>query len=112
VQPWARFPDTASPGWEYPVPLLGSVWNPRGSFQVPTGTTNQVTSALLKNQPAGMWTGGIYLGVHYAGFLFQSANITNSTSNSTTGNLTVSPITGKWFNSSSSEPEWGRGRLG
>jgi hypothetical protein len=109
VQPEARFPNTASPGLEYPVPLLGSVWPPRGDFHVPVGTTDQVTSGLLNGQTPGMWSGGLYLGTHYQSYQFHAADITNSAS----GSLTVTPINlGKWYNTKYSWlPEFGRGYI-
>lgn len=110
VQPEARFPNTPSPGLEYPVPLLGSVWPPRGDFHVPEGTKNQVTSALLNSQAPGLWRGGFYLGTHYQSFQFHAADITDSAS----GTLTVSPLNpGKWYNINSSwlGGEFGRGYI-
>ena len=109
VQPEARFPNTASPGLEYPVPLLGSVWPPRGDFHVPVGTTDRVTSGLLNGQAPGMWSGGLYLGTHYQSYQFHAADITNSAS----GILTVTPINlGKWYNTEYSWlPEFGRGYI-
>jgi hypothetical protein len=103
VQPEARFPDTASSGLAYPVPLSSSVWPPRGYFSVPN--TTQVTGALLNGQPAGMWTGGLYTGTHYASYQFQRADITNSAS----GSLTVAPLPGKWYIPPFWDAENGRG---
>lgn len=107
VQPEARFPNTASPGLEYPVPLLGSIWPPRGDFHVPVGTTDQVTSGLLNAQTSGRWSGGLYLGTHYQSYQFQAADITDSAS----GILTVTPFKqAKWYNIEYSWlPEFGRG---
>jgi hypothetical protein len=109
VQPEARFPNTPSPGLEYPVPLLGSVWPPRGDFHVPVGTTDRVTSELLNGQTPGMWSGGLYLGTHYQSYQFHAADITNSAS----GSLTVTPINlSKWYNTAYSWlPEFGRGYI-
>lgn len=108
VQPEARFPDKASPGLEYPVTLLNSVnsvWPPREYFSVPN--TSQVTGALLNGQPAGMWTGGLYMGTHYASYQFQKADITDSAS----GILTVTPLPGKWYIPPFWNAENGRGLI-
>ena len=102
-QPEARFPDKASPGLEYPAPLPGALWPPRGVFSVPNST--QITSALLNNQPPGMWNGALYMGTHYASYQFQKADITNSAS----GVLTVIPLPGKWYVPPFYDPEHGRG---
>jgi hypothetical protein len=109
VQPEARFPNMPSPGLEYPVPLLGSVWPPRGEFHVPVGTTDRVTSGLLNGQTPGMWSGGLYLGTHYQSYQFHAADITGSAS----GSLTVMPINlGKWYNTEYTWlPEFGRGYI-
>ncbi|MEO7860852.1 MAG: right-handed parallel beta-helix repeat-containing protein, partial [Nitrospirales bacterium] len=121
VQPEARFPNTASPGLEYPVPLLGSVWPPRGNFHVtdvagtvavlpPVGGRHTVESTLLNDQTPGLWRGGLYLGMHYAGYQFHAADITDSAS----GVLTVSPINPKkWYNVSRPylRGEFGRGSI-
>jgi hypothetical protein len=109
VLPEARFPNKASPGiTTYPANNLGPLWPALGNFSVPAGTTDRVTSALLNNQTPGLWTGGLYLGLHRQSYQTQTADITNSAS----GSLTVSPHPGKWYNTEYSWlPEFGRGYI-
>lgn len=90
----AHFPNYPSGAGAFPVTDLGPLWPVYGDFRVPQGTTSSVTSGLL-TQPAGFWTGAIYVGSHWNDWSAQTADVTGSGS----GFLGIAnPTTEWWFN--------------
>ena len=63
----ARFPNKPSPGLDFPVAGLSTLWPAYGDFSdpEPKKAPHRLTSKLLDGQPEDFWKGAIYYGVHY-----------------------------------------------